>query len=672
MTLYSLATGAGTTNITPLTSLMVLNMAAGNIQTLMNGSAGILPSLTATDLSTQNTNVDTLLASVLPAVSMSATYNFLTGSFTVGSNGYDQLLDDLTVNLTTPAAITVVNNTVPGSPVTIDTASGRANGTLNFVGGPGVLPVGTLGTVSVPNVVGDTQAAATTAITGANLIVGTLTMQASSTVASGKVISESPAAGTSVSTSSDVNLTISTGSGSVSVPNVVDDTQAAATTAITGAGLTVGTVTQASSTTVPLGSVISESPAAGTSVSSGNAITLVVSSSFTTLSATLTTARAGHTATLLSNGLVLITGGCSAIPCSAALNTAELYDPVADSFTALTARMTTARAFHTAIVLPNGQVLLTGGWSAITGSNSTALNSAEVYDPASQTFTALSVTLKSARALHTATMLTNGRVLLTGGESDNSGNTILNTAEAYDPVANTFTTLTATMTSARTAHAASLLPNGQVLITGGDNASGTGLNTAEVYDPVANAFTPLSATMTAVRAGHTATLLPNGQILLAGGGQGATFATVIAAALKTAEVYDPVANSFTTLTATMTTARALQKATLLPDGQVLITGGAGGTAGNPVLNSAEVDEVLPPSVDTFAALTATMTSARVGHTATLLPQWPGALGRRMRGDSLHRSQHSGTVQPHNRCIHRSERRIDHRSRGCDRNAAAQR
>src|SRR5437667_638687 len=136
-------------------------------------------------------------------------------------------------------------------------------------------------TVPVPNVVGQTQAAATSAITSAGLTAGTVTMQSSTTVASGHVISESPAAGTSVASGAAVNLVVSSGAPpptQVAVPNVVGQTQAAATSAITSAGLTAGTVTQQSSTTVASGSVISESPAAGTSVANGSAVNLVVSS----------------------------------------------------------------------------------------------------------------------------------------------------------------------------------------------------------------------------------------------------------------------------------------------------------------------------------------------------------------------------------------------------------
>ncbi len=132
--------------------------------------------------------------------------------------------------------------------------------------------------VKVPNVVGDTQAAATSALTTAGLIVGTVTTQSSSTVASGDVISENPTAGTSVNAGSAVNLVISSGPAQVKVPNVAGDTQAAATSALTTAGLTVGTVTTQSSSTVASGDVISENPTAGTSVNAGSAVNLVISS----------------------------------------------------------------------------------------------------------------------------------------------------------------------------------------------------------------------------------------------------------------------------------------------------------------------------------------------------------------------------------------------------------
>ena len=137
------------------------------------------------------------------------------------------------------------------------------------------------GDVAEPNVVGDSQSAATAAITSAGLSVGPTTTQASTTVAAGLVISQDPAAGSTVPSGTAVSLTLSSGAPQVATPNVVGDTQSAATTALTGAGLKVGSVTTQSSTTVATGKVISESPGAGTSIAVGSAVGLVVSSGVT-------------------------------------------------------------------------------------------------------------------------------------------------------------------------------------------------------------------------------------------------------------------------------------------------------------------------------------------------------------------------------------------------------
>jgi len=211
VTLYSIATAAGTVNITPITTLITLNTAAGNLQSLMTGSAGNLPSLTATDLSDQNSNVDKLLSLVLAAEGLSATYNFSTTPFTAGSAGYDQLLDNVSINSTSAAAVTVTNVTAATTPITIDTTKGSPTGALDITSGPATLPPGTIGYVSVPNLLGDTQTAAATALTGAGLTVGTVTSAASATVASGDVISETPPAATSVAKGSAVALVISSG-----------------------------------------------------------------------------------------------------------------------------------------------------------------------------------------------------------------------------------------------------------------------------------------------------------------------------------------------------------------------------------------------------------------------------------------------------------------------------
>ncbi len=162
-------------------------------------------------------------------------------------------------------------------------------------------------TTTVPNVVGLTQAAATTAITGANLTLGIVTTQASTTVPSGEVVSQSPAAGLVETDGTAVNLVISTGPPTTTVPNVVGLTQAAATTAITGARLTLGTVTTQASATVPVGEVVSQSPVAGLSESDGTAVSLTISTGSPTTTvpnvvgltqATATTAITGANLTL--------------------------------------------------------------------------------------------------------------------------------------------------------------------------------------------------------------------------------------------------------------------------------------------------------------------------------------------------------------------------------------
>src|SRR4029079_13080919 len=139
--------------------------------------------------------------------------------------------------------------------------------------------------VGAPDVVGLTQSAATTAITGAQMVVGVVTTAASMTVPAGSVISQAPVAGSDVVVGSAIALTVSSGLPHVSAPDVVGLTQSAATTAITGAQLVVGVVTTASSMTVPAGSVISQSPVAGADVVVGSAIALTVSTGLPHVSA---------------------------------------------------------------------------------------------------------------------------------------------------------------------------------------------------------------------------------------------------------------------------------------------------------------------------------------------------------------------------------------------------
>jgi beta-lactam-binding protein with PASTA domain len=201
---------------------------------------------------------------------------------------------------------TASSNTVPsGSVISESPAAGtqvNVGWAINLVVSTGPAQV------AVPNVVGQTQGAATTSISGAGLVVGTVNTASSNTVPSGSVISESPAPGTLVNVGSAVNLVVSTGPAQVAVPNVVGQTQGAATTSISGAGLVVGTVGTASSNTVPSGSVISESPAPGTLVNLGSAVNLVVSTGPAQVAVPNVVGQTQGAATTSINGAGLVVG----------------------------------------------------------------------------------------------------------------------------------------------------------------------------------------------------------------------------------------------------------------------------------------------------------------------------------------------------------------------------
>jgi hypothetical protein len=292
----------------------------------------------------------------------------------------------------------------------------------------------------------------------------------------------------------------------------------------------------------------------------------------------LAIARDSHTATLLPNGKVLIAGG-SLDP--SVLVTAELYDPRTATFTP-TGRMDAIRHSHTATLLSalsDGKVLVTGGADA-TG---TPLASAEVYDPSTGTFT-LTGSMQKPRIGHSATLLASGKVLIAGGYTPACAGCIAvpdDTAELYDPSTGLFTR-TGNMPGPIAQHTATRLSSGLVLITGGDFCGATGAgagsecaaedgsNQTLLYDAVTGTFN-VTGSMAFARIGHSATLLSNGKVLI-GGGFGADPVTFDDATTFTAEIYDPAIGLFSR-TGSMVSARTSHTATLLADGRVLVVGG---------------------------------------------------------------------------------------------------
>jgi N-acetylneuraminic acid mutarotase len=305
----------------------------------------------------------------------------------------------------------------------------------------------------------------------------------------------------------------------------------------------------------------------------------------------LNVARWLHTATLLNDGTVLVAGG-SDLANEETLDTAEIYNPATETFTLLSNTLNTARVGHTATLLNNGQVLIVGGYDPDYG----LIADAELYDPPTQSFIDLGDT-NAPRYEHTATMLQNGQVLIAGGDIDPTPSGALNTAEIFDSPSQTFTAVPVPMTTPREGQAAVLLNNGQVLITGGDNPPAGSQNSAETYNPATSAFTALTSTMTAPRVSHLATLVNGGRVLITGG---ATDANGTSTALNSAEVYDPASQTFTATPSNMTSVREHQTASLLNDGTVLVVGGTNGTN---VFNTAEL--YMPSQLSGLASIAVT-------------------------------------------------------------------
>jgi hypothetical protein len=303
----------------------------------------------------------------------------------------------------------------------------------------------------------------------------------------------------------------------------------------------------------------------------------------------------GHSVTLLSDGRVLVAGGGGAGN-GDAWATAELYDPATGTWAA-TGDMLETRYGHTATLLPDGRVLVAGGIASF--ATGEVLASAEVYDPGTGAWTG-AATMTGTRHGHTASLLSDGMVLVAGGQRSALGDTGGTThpvgvasTEIYDPATGSW----AAPREMPRPHAtdsltATVLLDGRVLLVG---------SSAQLYDP-ATASWATTSPMERGRFGHTATLLRDGRVLVAGLG----FPLWPDAAL-----YDPQTDSWTR-TSDMNERRAWFAAGLLPDGRVLVTGsGDGGYGGSP---SAELYD---PASGTWT-LTPDMLSAHGYHEGVTL------------------------------------------------------
>ena len=220
-------------------------------------------------------------------------------------------------------------------------------------------------------------------------------------------------------------------------------------------------------------------------------------------------------------------------------------------------RMTVPRAAHAATLLANGKVLVTGGFS---GDTEIYYDTAELFDPATRSFLP-TTSMTSPRTGHASVLLDDGTVLIAGGW----GSGFRADAEIYDPTAGLFTA-TDTMATSRDAFTATRLHDGRVLVVGGFRDSYESFNRgAEIFDPERGTFTT-TGSLRRARASHTATLLPDGRVVVAGGlGPGGV--------LRSVEVYDPATGLFVS-GSRLTVGRQKHGAVLLDSGKILVVGGS--------------------------------------------------------------------------------------------------
>jgi len=339
----------------------------------------------------------------------------------------------------------------------------------------------------------------------------------------------------------------------------------------------------------------------------------------------------GHAAVGLPDGRVLVVGGWRGF---GPVGSAELWDPVTGSFTP-TGTLDPARNHASATLLQGGRVLVAGGYAGQYEYSSNAVTRADLWDPATGSFTETG-SLVVARAGHSATLLPDGRVLVTGDGP----------MEVWDPATGTFSQVgpvvegpavqlpdgrilgvtgesvvawepgsaiaseVGLLLEARTSHSATLLPGGRVLVIGGRAHPGTGetggiiddgrfqvvaqggsppsrLASAELWDPTTGLFTP-AGSLARGRIGHTATVLPDGRVLILGG-EGIVDIVWNRGYrdFPGAELWDPITATFSAA-ASLVESRADHSAILLADGRVLVLGGEGTEDPDSFLRSVEI------------------------------------------------------------------------------------
>lgn len=311
--------------------------------------------------------------------------------------------------------------------------------------------------------------------------------------------------------------------------------------------------------------------------------------------------RWAASACILPGGASAILAGGYSFQTRRCVASVDIFDARTQRFRPSRARLTFPRDFAPAVPLPDGTILIVGGYNTVLGT----LRTAEIYVPARDVFTLLPAQLHASRELFQATLLADGRVLLTGGFDTHSGHTLAS-AEIFDPKTQTFS-LTGAMAQDRFGHAAVCLTDGRVLVVGGKSWTvgrpDKPLASAELWNPATGKWMLAAGKMSVPRDRPTAALLRGGTVLVAGGQNGAD-------GPADAEKFDPATGQFSVIAA-LTTPRMAHSDAALPDGRVMLVGGWS----PPTRATTPTVEMFDPATGRFASGPRLPTS---GHDQSLL------------------------------------------------------
>ena len=380
-----------------------------------------------------------------------------------------------------------------------------------------------------------------------------------------------------------------------------------------------------------LGPVVSGTPVDTPALSTGRTFTLTVHAAGKTATATVTVAahyrdrvrqlanaavsRKDHVAIAVSDGSALVMGGNTSESINVPdANTSSRFDPALEVFTrgpdlAFSAAVDTG--FTNVFPLRTGFLLAGGGINAGVGIGAPGTVLSQTFDPGSGSFSRAGNLQINHLGTGNGTLLADGRVLLTGG-----GLPGIAESEIYDPAARAWTR-GSPMGKARRLHSVTLLQDGRVLIAGGfvcclvegQTVRETATDSAEIFDPATGHFTP-TGSMTVARALHQATLLPDGRVLMSGGFGEPSPGTP---GTEHAEVFDPATGTFGPA-GDLHATRFLHSAVLLTDGRVLVVGGVANPGDRAAVT---LTEIYDPTANAWAS-GPTLQTAWLGSTATLL------------------------------------------------------